>query len=183
MSNTQNLEQFRQQVYQNFNKRADTLMDLLDALCSSTQASSVVELILESCFRRSYSTIFKALDEYQPSAGDLAKLAGPHLAWPEQRPFWLLGVDVTSQPRQYAHTLEGRGFLYQPNLIWGNKPITIGHQYSTVALLPKEDSQSPVPWSSAGLPAGQTGGRTKRRSGRNRSGPCWKMKTCPFTAS
>ncbi len=73
-------------------------------------------------------------------------MAGPHLAWPEQRPFWLLGVDVTSQPRQYAHTLEGRGFVYQPNLIWGNKPITIGHQYSTVALLPKEDSQSPVPW-------------------------------------
>ncbi len=146
MSNTQNLEQFRQQVYQNFNKRADTLMDLLDALCSSSGANSVVELSLESCFRRSYSTIFKALDEYRPQGGGLAKLAGPYLPQPGQRPFWLLGVDVTSQPRQYAHTLEDRGFVYQPNLIWGNKPITIGHQYSTVALLPKEDSQPPVPW-------------------------------------
>lgn len=146
MSNTQNLEQFRQQVYQNFNKRADTLMDLLDALCSSSGANSVVELSLESCFRRSYSTIFKGLDEYQPSAGDLAKLAGSYLPQPGRRPFWLLGVDVTSQPRQYAHTLEDRGFVYQPNLIWGNKPITIGHQYSTVALLPEKDADHPVPW-------------------------------------
>ncbi len=86
MSNTQNLEQFRQQVYQNFNKRADTLMDLLDALCSSTQASSVVELSLESCFRRSYSTIFKALDEYQPSAGDLANWPGPIWRGPSSVP-------------------------------------------------------------------------------------------------
>lgn len=146
MSNTQNLEQFRQQVYQNFNKRADTLMDLLDALCSSIGANSVVELSLESYFRRSYSTIFKALDEYRPPGRGLAKLAGPHLPWPEQRPFWLLGVDVTSQPRQYAHTLEARGFVYQPNLIWGNKPITIGHQYSPVLLLPEKDAAHPVPW-------------------------------------
>lgn len=40
------LKQFRQQVYQNFNKRADTLMDLLDALSSNTSAQTVVELSL-----------------------------------------------------------------------------------------------------------------------------------------
>jgi hypothetical protein len=34
------LKQFRQEVYQNFNKRADTLMDLLDALSSNTAAHS-----------------------------------------------------------------------------------------------------------------------------------------------
>jgi len=146
MSTTQNLEQFRQQVYQNFNKRAATLMDLLDALCSSTRARSVVELSLEHCFRRSYSALFKALDEYRPQDDALAKQAGPYLPQPARRAFWLLGVDVTSQPRPYAHTLEGRGFVYQPNLLWGNKPITIGHQYSTVALLPEKDAEQPVPW-------------------------------------
>ena len=146
MANTQNLEQFRQEVYQNFNKRADTLMDLLDALCSQTQASSVVELSLESCFPRSYSALFKAIDEYRPKDGDLAKLAGPSLPLPEQRPFWLLGVDVTPQPRPYARTLKERGFVYQPTLIWGNKPLTIGHQYSTVALLPEKNAEHPAPW-------------------------------------
>jgi hypothetical protein len=146
MSNTHNLEQFRKEVYQNFNKRADTLMDLLDAQCSQTRASSVVELSLESCFRRSHSALFHALEEYRPGEQDLAQLAGPYVPHPEQRSFWLLGVDVTSQPRAHAETLEERGFVYQPNLIWGNQPITIGHQYSTVALLPEKDAEQPASW-------------------------------------
>lgn len=146
MSNTQNFTQFRNEVYQNFNKRADTLMDLLDAVCSQTRANSVVELSLQNCFRRSYSALFKAIDEYRAGDDDLAKLAGPYLPPPKQRSFWLLGVDVTPQPRPYARTLEERGFVYQPALIWGNKPITIGHQYSTVALLPEKDSKHPAPW-------------------------------------
>ncbi len=140
------IEQFRKKVYQNFNKRPDTLMDLLDAICSQTRASSVVELSLQSCFRRSYSAIFKAMDEYRPGDADLAHLAGPFLPEPQQRPFWLLGVDVTPQPRPYARTLAERGFVYQPTVIWGNKPITIGHQYSTVALLPEKATAQPTTW-------------------------------------
>lgn len=146
MENTHNLTQFRKEVYQNFNKRADTLMDLMDALCSQTRASSVVELSLQNCFRRSYSAIFKAMDEYRPGDDDMAHLAGPFLPERQQRPFWLLGVDVTPQPRPYARTLAERGFVYQPTIIWGNKPITIGHQYSTVALLPDKDTEQPVTW-------------------------------------
>jgi hypothetical protein len=146
MTKTPKIAQFRKGVYQNFNKRADTMMNLLDALCSQTQASSVVELSLEGCFERSYSAIFKALNEYSPKDEDLAKLAGPCLPRPKHRSFWLFGVDVTSQPRPYARTLEERGFVYQPNLVWGNKPITIGHQYSTVALLPEKEGVHPAPW-------------------------------------
>jgi len=146
MENTINLAQFRKEVYQNFNKRADTMMDLLDALCSQTKSRSVVELSLQNCFRRSYSAIFKAMNEYRPKKDDLAQLAGPNLPAAQQRPFWLIGVDVTPQPRPYAQTLAERGFVYQPTVIWGNKPITIGHQYSTVAILPEKDSEQPVPW-------------------------------------
>lgn len=122
------------------------MMDLLDALCSQTRAKSVVELCLESCYSRSYSTIFKALAEYKPEAGELAELAGPELPQPQGRKYWLLGVDITPQPRPYARTLKGRGFVYQPTVIKGNKPITIGHQYSTVALLPEKDQRKPIPW-------------------------------------
>jgi hypothetical protein len=57
-----------------------------------------------------------------------------------------LGVDVTPQPRPYARTLKERGFVYQPTVIYGNKPITIGLQYSTVALLPEKDKAHPIPW-------------------------------------
>lgn len=146
MSNTPDLAQFRQEVYQNFNKRADTLMDLLDALCGQTQARSVVELSLQSSFRPSYSALFKALKAYRPGVATLAHVAAQFLPPPKRRPFWLLGVDVTAQPRPYAHTLAERGFVYQPTLIWGNKPLTIGHQYSTVALLPEKEADQPPPW-------------------------------------
>lgn len=121
-------------------------MDLVDALCSQTRATSVVELSLESCFRRSFSAIYHALEEYRPEEDDLAKLAEPYLPAPAERPFWLLGVDVTPQPRPYARTLKERGFVYQPALIWGNKPVTIGHQYSTVALMPEKGGEQPAPW-------------------------------------
>lgn len=73
------IKQFRQEVYQNFNKRADTLMDLLDALSSNTSAHTVVELSLNPAFRCEYSSLFTALEEWQPhqAAKNLAQLAGP----------------------------------------------------------------------------------------------------------
>jgi hypothetical protein len=48
------LQQFRDEVYQNFNnyKRTDPLMDWVDALSSSTTAKSVVELTLSPQFQR-----------------------------------------------------------------------------------------------------------------------------------
>jgi len=43
------LIQFRESVYQNLNNRADTLMDLVDAMCSRPKARSVVEYSLAAC--------------------------------------------------------------------------------------------------------------------------------------
>lgn len=142
------LKQFRQEVYQNFNKRADTLMDLLDALSSNTSAQTVVELSLNPAFRRDYSALFTALDEWKPDQADknLAQLAGPYLPKPAQLPFWLLGTDVTPQPRLHARTLADRSYVYQPNTLKSNKPITIGHAYSSVALLPEEAGEHGPAW-------------------------------------
>ena len=130
------LAQFRQAVYQHFDLRADTLMDLVDALSSAQGVRSVVELSLQPCFRRGYSALFKGVAAYAWTERTLAHLAAPVLPAPTARPFWLLGVDVTSQPRLYARTLQDRSLVYQPTVIAGQKPITIGHQYSVVALLP-----------------------------------------------
>jgi hypothetical protein len=141
---TTELKQFRQQLYQNFNNRADTLMELVDAICSNPSARSIVEYSLTPCFRRSYSTIFKAINEMEWDDLAPARLLAPYLPRPKQWPFWLLGTDVTPYPRQFACTLPDRGMVYQPNNIKGNKPVTVGHQYSTTALLPEaEDEVSP----------------------------------------
>lgn len=140
------LTQFRIQVYQNLNKRADSQMDLLDALCSNQSARSTVELSLSPHFRRSYSALFKAIAAFDMDDTELAHLAAPHLPAPQTRNFWLFATDVTPQPRPYSQMLEDRSFVYQPTVIRGNKPVTIGHQYSTVALLPEKAIASSPAW-------------------------------------
>ena len=142
------LKQFRYEVYQNFNncKRTDTLMDLVDALSSNTTAQTVVELTLNPHFRRHYSALNKAVAKSCLTDKQLAGLASQGVSAPSQRKFYLLGTDVTSNPRPYANTLPDRGFVYQPNTIKGNKPIAIGHQYSFWALLPEYDQPKHGNW-------------------------------------
>ena len=131
---TTQMEQFRDALYQNLNNRADTLMELIDAICGNPDAKSVVEYSLTSCFRRGYSALFKAIDEMELPEMMLPYLVAPNLSRPRRRAFWLLMTDVTPQPRPYAHTLADRGMVYQPEVVKGKLPVTIGHQYSTVSL-------------------------------------------------
>lgn len=131
---TDRLKQFRTSLYQNFNNQADTLLELVDALCSKPEARSVAEYSLSPYFRRSYSMLYKAIDGMSLSAMWLAQQLTPYLPRPKARPFWLLMVDVTPNPRPYAHTLADRGMVYQPEVVRGKLPVTIGHQYATVAL-------------------------------------------------
>lgn len=121
-------------------------MELLDALCSTPNARSVVELSLSPHFKHQYSSVYKAIADAGWEDMDLPKLVGPSLAPPEERGYWLFGVDGTPQRRQYAYTLSDRGYVYYPNPVGSNQPITIGHEYSTVALLPKLGSKAAKSW-------------------------------------
>ena len=143
---TTNLEQFRYELYQNFGNRADTLMNLVDAMCSYPQAQSVVEYSLAPVFLRSYSTISKALTEVTIDEKMLPSLISPYLPPPRQRRFRLLMVDVTPQPRPHADTLSDRGMVYQPTVVKGNKPVTIGHQYSSVTLALEPEAGFTASW-------------------------------------
>ncbi|RIK24826.1 MAG: hypothetical protein DCC55_41045 [Chloroflexi bacterium] len=143
---TTDLEQFRYRLYQNFDNRADTLMELVDALCSYPQADSVVAYSLSSLFRRSYSTISKALSEMRLAEMALPHLLLPHLPHPRQRPFWLLLLDVTPQPRPYAQVVPDRGLVYAPTVVKGNRPVTIGHEYASVALGLESEAEVSASW-------------------------------------
>jgi hypothetical protein len=143
---TTEMEQFRDTLHQNLNNRADTLMELIDAISGNPDAKSVVEYSLMSCFRRRYSALFKAIDEMDLPEMMLPYLVTPHLSRPRQRTFWLLMTDVAPQPRPYAHTLADRGMVYQPEVVKGKLPVTIGHQYSTVAVGPEPEAQVSPSW-------------------------------------
>lgn len=153
------LQQFRQELYSLLPRRRDALLDLLDALSSSPNARSPVELSLSPLFRRQYGSIrdatthfFQASSPEEASAErrtweeDLARLIGRYLPPPQHRPFWLLGTDVVPVPRPFACTLEDRSYVYQPNLVAGNKPVTIGHHYSLTAFLPEREQPDDPPW-------------------------------------
>ncbi len=165
--------QFRQELYQTFGARADATMDLLDALTSNTTARSVVELSLNPLFRRGYSSVHDALDEWvqasapkPASAERLAveqaqvRLIVGHLPRPTERRFWLLAQDATPYPRPYAATLTERSYIYQPTVVRGKKPVTIGHQYAIVAALPEKREPKAPPWvvplTVQRIPIGQT---------------------------
>ena len=60
--------------------------------------------------------------------------------------FWLIGTGAVSIQRLFAQTLEDRTFVYQPNVPGGNKPITIGHQYSAQVVYPEQDQPDGSPW-------------------------------------
>lgn len=129
-------------MYNNLDKRADAITELLDAICSNPNARSVVELSLDPSFHRTHDSVYKAIGKF--SIEELAELTTCVIPENRQKQRIQLLVDVTYAPREYAYTLEDRGFVYKPTVIKGNKPITIGHQYSTIVYHPEiKEKQSP----------------------------------------
>ncbi len=56
-------------------------------------------------------------------------------------------LDCTAAPRKYSKTLEDKGIIHAPNVILGNKPITVGYQYSVMGFLPEQNlHEAQVPW-------------------------------------
>lgn len=161
-------QQFRHKLYAIIPSRRDSVMDLLDALSSNRTARSPVELSLNPLFRRDYSALYKAIEQFNFNPNDtsdlgedaglpkdverltkkpsLQQVIAEIIPTPVQRPFYLFGLDVTPIPRPYAQTLEQRTFIYQPNPIKGNKPINIGHPYSILSVLPEPTDSEHVPW-------------------------------------
>jgi hypothetical protein len=126
-------QQFRKAVYQSFCKRADALMDLVDALTVAGHVNSPVALSEVTPFRRKFSSIFDtlrqgeidfdlllpALMEYQPSDSEL--IAG----------YELYALDCTPNERDEAETLEDRGSLKTEK----DEPVRYGHKYSWLVRL------------------------------------------------
>ena len=71
-------------------------------------------MCLKTPFRCHYTALYQAVGEYHPQSGELAHLAAEHLPAPKKRAFWPIDVDVTSQPRECASTLDNRTFVYKP---------------------------------------------------------------------
>jgi len=156
---TSQLKQFRQELYEAFDLRRDALMELIDALSSTPNARSVVELSLSPFFRREYSSVHDAIacllqptepektaEERRASEQKWVRMIAPYLPEPQKRRFWLFGTDVVPIPRPFARTLAERTFVHQPNTLRGNKPVTIGHDYSHLVFFPEKANADAPSW-------------------------------------
>ncbi len=114
-------------------KRADAILDLVDALTVAGHVDSPVALSEETPFRRKFSSIFDtlrhgeidfdllfaALHEYQPANSE--ELAGCEVE----------ALDCTPNERKEAETLEDRGSLKTQK----EEPVRYGHKYSWLVRL------------------------------------------------
>lgn len=168
------LKQFRSRLYQSLPRRADAIMDLIDALSANTIARSVVELSLSPLFRRGHSSLHDAIDAVLQNPGhspydnprrDLEEsLLGallPELPLPSARPFWLFALDALSLSRPHARTLQDRSYVHKSDPGPSGTPVTVGHAYSLLVVLPERQPDDP-PWapvlSSRRVPSKRTAG-------------------------
>ncbi len=136
------LKQLRQSAYTLLGKGKDAIFDLIDALLSSPQVKSFVELSLSPVFRRGWSSLYAGLGNSRPQRRKLMKL------YIEQMPSAgrpLLAGDHTAWPRTEAITLKDRSIEHQPTQIVGNKPIAVGHGFSTIAWIPEVQGSWALP--------------------------------------
>ena len=136
------LKQFRQSAYMLLGKGKDAIFDLMDAVLTSPRVNSFVELSLSPVFRRAWSSLYAGLRSSRPQRRKLMRLSIDVMPT-EGRP--LLAGDHTGWPRSYARTLKDRTIEHQPTQIAGNKPIAVGHGFSTIAWIPEAQGSWALP--------------------------------------
>ena len=147
----QKLIEFRNKLYQLFPKRPDVIMNLLDAISSyAHDCRSVVSLSEAAAFTRQYSSITDAIADGLPSAqwDEIKQLVYQTFNADKEEATHLhrFVLDCTGNPRPYAKTCTDRSINHAPNPTPGNKPITVGHQYSVIAALPNNEMVAGKHW-------------------------------------
>ncbi len=137
------INRFRREVYQSFERRADSGMDLIDALSSAPTVESPVAQSESPVFRRRFSSVYdflkmgrillpqlrQVLDRNQP--GDAEEIAG----------FEVYAVDCTEDPAPDAETLQDRSRSKKGR----HAPTQVVHRYSWMVRLVKWRTSWSIP--------------------------------------
>jgi hypothetical protein len=140
--NSAKLIEFRQAAYECLGKAKDAVFELTDAILLTHNIKSLAELSLSPVFRRKWPSVYEALQDSRPHRTNLAKLYTKQI--PTQRRLLFAG-DHTPNSRPDAVTLKERTIQHQSTSIAGNKPITIGQGYSTIAWIPEDSGSWALP--------------------------------------
>lgn len=136
-------------------------MDLIDTVAAEANASSIVKLSLSDLFRRKYSSLTDVLsslfrtnlkkaltpEEKREQTLRVTKLLAEECAsTPQEKGFALFAIDCTANPRVYADKVGDRTVVHAPNHVPGQKPITVGHEYSVLVHLPDQSTERALHW-------------------------------------
>lgn len=138
------IKNFREKIFVALKYRADATMELIDSIAGNINAKSITELSLNPAFHRSYNSVSDAIENFHTNDMQQIRQILVTACKPttQSRPYNLFALDCTSSPRKYAQTLEDKSIVYASSTAPGNKPITIGHQYSALGYL-QEKSVEP----------------------------------------
>ncbi|MGJ5634910.1 NF041680 family putative transposase, partial [Nostoc sp. CALU 1950] len=120
----------------------DATFELTDAILLTRNVYSLADLSLSPVFRRKWPSIYEALQDSRPQRQKLMQLYIKQIPV-EGRP--LLAGDHTNWPRPDAVTLQERTYEHSGTSIAGDKPITIGQGYSTIAWIPEDSGSWALP--------------------------------------
>ena len=126
------ISEFREAVYQKATYRADSILDLVDALSIAGQVSSPVALSESPLFRRKFSSVYDALvhGEFSDELKDLFN-GSQDPEWETIAGYEIHAIDATPNERMAAETLEDRGALKAQQ----KEPLRYGHKYSWLVRL------------------------------------------------
>jgi hypothetical protein len=129
------LRAFRGSLYGCFDRRADALFELGDAVLTAAQmVPSPVHLSLEPAHRRGWGSLYAALDQGRIDAEALRELLARHpLAAAAGGEPPVYAVDVSVWDRCDAESSPERGFYYHPSRHSAGQPIVAGWAYQFVA--------------------------------------------------
>lgn len=123
---------FRNALHEACSRRADAVVDLLDALLVGGPCPSLVHLSLAAPHRRGWGSLYAALAEGRIDEAVLRdRLA--QLPLTEAQPVY--AVDGSTWPRCDAETSSERGYYYHPSRHSAGKPIIAGWAYQWLAQL------------------------------------------------
>jgi len=130
------LATFRRSFYECLHRRADVLFELTDAILTADGAApSPAHLSLQASHRRSWGSLYAALDRGRIDDEALRKLLARHPLAGAEGETPVFAVDASVWARCDAETSPQRGFYYHPSRHSAGQPIVAGWAYQFVARL------------------------------------------------
>lgn len=131
------LDTLRHNVYHScFTRGGDALFDLVDALLTDPSARSFIELSQAPSFRRSWSSLYEALEDGRIDRSALLREFLTLMPSRFLRTRLVLGLDTSSILRPEAYTAPDRTFVHRSGLPPDTTPVAAGWQFSTLVVLP-----------------------------------------------